>query len=99
MPMSPHDSGKVRTPVDLRVPVVFSLRPEESVAMSVRITVLLEEDVDARFTAFCQDRGFKKSTLAARLIREHLTQEAGPTEPDRRQKSRAISEKRRGTAR
>jgi hypothetical protein len=43
--------------------------------MSVRITVLLEEDVDAQFTAFCQDKGFKKSTLVARLIREHLAQE------------------------
>lgn len=43
--------------------------------MSVRITVLLDEDVDAQFTAFCQAKGFKKSTLAARLIREHLAQE------------------------
>lgn len=44
--------------------------------MSVRITVLLEEGVDAQFTSFCQEKGFKKSTLAARLIREHLAQEA-----------------------
>lgn len=43
--------------------------------MSVRITVLLEEEVDAQFTAFCQSKGFKKSTLAARLIREHLAKE------------------------
>ena len=43
--------------------------------MSVRLTVLLEEDVDAEFSAFCQARGFKKSTLAARLIREHLARE------------------------
>lgn len=44
--------------------------------MSVRLTVLLDDDVEARFTAFCQERGFKKSTLAARLIREHLDREA-----------------------
>jgi hypothetical protein len=42
------------------------------------MTVLLEEDVEARFTAFCRDRGFKKSTLAARLIRDHLAREAEP---------------------
>lgn len=45
--------------------------------MVVRITVLLDEDVDARFTDFCQQQGFKKSTLAARLIREHLKRESG----------------------
>lgn len=44
--------------------------------MSVRITVLLEEEIDAQFTAFCRSKGFKKSTLAARLIREHLALEA-----------------------
>lgn len=48
--------------------------------MSVRITVLLEEEVDAQFTAFCQTRGFKKSTLAARLIREHLAREVPTSE-------------------
>lgn len=46
--------------------------------MSVRITVLLEDEVEAEFTAFCHARGFKKSTLAARLIREHLAQETLP---------------------
>jgi metal-responsive CopG/Arc/MetJ family transcriptional regulator len=28
-----------------------------------------------RFDAYCQERGFKKSTLIARLIREYLAQE------------------------
>jgi len=55
-----------------------SLKLEEAAVMSIRITVLLEEDVDAEFTAFCQSRGFKKSTLVARLIREHLVQEGSP---------------------
>lgn len=43
--------------------------------MSARLTVLLDDDVEARFTAYCAERGFKKSTLAARLIREHLDRE------------------------
>lgn len=63
--------------------------------MSVRITVLLEEDVDARYTAFCEARGFKKSTLAARLIREHLSREIGPIDLDRRRKSRPVSKEKR----
>lgn len=65
--------------------------------MSVRITVLLEEDVDARFTAFCQDKGFKKSTLAARLIREHLALEADPLQIQNNQKHARASS--RGMAR
>ena len=37
-----------------------------------KITVLLDCEEYERFTAYCQDLGFKKSTLIARLIREHL---------------------------
>ena len=40
-----------------------------------RITVLLTEDEAEQFDAFCNEQGFKKSTLIARLIREHLAQE------------------------
>lgn len=66
--------------------------------MSVRITVLLEEDVDAQFTAFCQAKGFKKSTLAARLIREHLAQEnASFASGALGRKPRGISAKKRGS--
>ena len=36
------------------------------------ITVLLDESEFRHFEAFCLDRGHKKSTLIARLIREHL---------------------------
>lgn len=65
--------------------------------MSVRITVLLEEDVDAQFTAFCQDKGFKKSTLAARLIREHLAQEfASINVLNNGMPSKAVNRKSRG---
>ena len=37
-----------------------------------KITVLLDPDEYVRFEAFCSERGHKKSTLVARLIRDHL---------------------------
>lgn len=37
-----------------------------------KITVLLNRDEFERFDAYCEQEGFKKSTLVARLIREHL---------------------------
>lgn len=40
-----------------------------------RVTVLMEPALAARFERFCRERGFKKSTLAARLVREHLDSE------------------------
>ena len=40
-----------------------------------KITVLLDESEFRRFEAFCLERGHKKSTLIARLIREHLNSE------------------------
>ena len=40
-----------------------------------RINVLLSHSEEARFAAYCSERGFKKSTLIARLVREHLDQE------------------------
>lgn len=40
--------------------------------MTARLTVLLDDDVEARFAAFCNERGHKKSTLVARLIQNHL---------------------------
>lgn len=66
--------------------------------MSVRITVLLDEDVDAQFTAFCQNKGFKKSTLIARLIREHLAHENALAKTGFLGKEQdAISTKKRGS--
>ena len=38
----------------------------------VRIQVLMSRDEAERFDAYCHERAFKKSTLIARLIREHL---------------------------
>ncbi len=40
-----------------------------------KVSVLLSPAEYARFTAFCKQKGYKKSTLAARLIREHLDRE------------------------
>lgn len=41
-----------------------------------KVTVLLDEREFLRFESYCDEKGFKKSTLAARLIREHLNREA-----------------------
>jgi len=40
-----------------------------------RVQVLMSREEAERFEGYCQERGFKKSTLIARLIREHLDQE------------------------
>ena len=40
-----------------------------------QITVLLDQEEHSRFKAYCDERGFKKSTLVARLIRDHLDNE------------------------
>ena len=37
-----------------------------------KITVLLPQAEFDRFEAYCEEHGFKKSTLIARLIRDHL---------------------------
>jgi hypothetical protein len=42
---------------------------------STKISVLLEPAEANRFDAYCRSRGFKKSTLIARLIRDHLDSE------------------------
>lgn len=41
----------------------------------VRVQVLMAPPEAERFERFCHDRGHKKSTLIARLIREHLDRE------------------------
>lgn len=38
----------------------------------VKISVLLSEDEAEKFDEYCRREGYKKSTLIARLIREHL---------------------------
>lgn len=44
-------------------------------SQTVRVQVLMPPDEAGRFEAFCQERGHKKSTLIARLVREHLERE------------------------
>jgi len=45
-----------------------------------KITVLLPDDEFARFDAYCEERGFKKSTLICRLIRDYLEMEKYPSQ-------------------
>ncbi len=40
-----------------------------------RIQVLMSEDEAERFDAYCREMGFKKSTLIARLVRNHMDEE------------------------
>lgn len=40
-----------------------------------KVTVLLDPGEYERFEAYCAQRGFKKSTLIARLIRDYLDSE------------------------
>ena len=37
-----------------------------------KITVLLSDEEFDRFDSYCRERGYKKSTLIARLIRQYL---------------------------
>lgn len=45
-----------------------------------KITVLLEPSEFQQFDRFCRERGFKKSTLLVRLIREFLDRELADEE-------------------
>jgi len=47
----------------------------DAAAKRQKISVLLAPEEAERFEAYCTERGFKKSTLIARLIREHLDRE------------------------
>jgi hypothetical protein len=44
-------------------------------ASPAKISVLLTPEEAIRFEAYCEQRGHKKSTLIARLVREHLDRE------------------------
>ena len=48
----------------------------------MRVTVILSDD-DARvFEAYCEQNGFKKSTLINRLIKEHIENSGFVLQPD-----------------
>jgi hypothetical protein len=44
-------------------------------ADQVRVQVLMPREEADRFTDYCREKGFKKSTLIARLVREHIERE------------------------
>lgn len=48
----------------------------------VRIQVLMPKAEAERFDAFCREKGYKKSPLIARLVREYLDSEGFTTQPD-----------------
>lgn len=48
---------------------------------TVRVQVLLPMAEAQRLEDYCREHGYKKSTLIARLIREHLDREGYPTQP------------------
>ena len=41
----------------------------------LKVTVLLSDEEFDRLDNYCRDRGFKKSTLIARLVRQYLDME------------------------
>ena len=46
---------------------------------ATKVSVLLSDEEYARLDQFCRDKGYKKSTLVARLIRQYLDMEGyGP---------------------
>jgi hypothetical protein len=47
-----------------------------------RITVLLSRKEAVRLNQYCESQGFKKSTLIARLIKEHLDTAAIPSQQE-----------------
>ncbi len=52
------------------------------------VSVLLTPDEFERLEAYCSERGYKKSTLIARLIRAHLDGENFRVASDRRKTRR-----------
>lgn len=47
-----------------------------------RVQVILPENEANRFDAYCREMGFKKSTLIALLVREHLEKEGFRYQPE-----------------
>jgi len=48
----------------------------------VRIQVLMPKAEAERFEAYCREKGYKKSPLIARLVREYLDREGFKPQPD-----------------
>ena len=48
----------------------------------VRVQVLMPKPQAVRFDTYCRDKGYKKSTLIARLVREYLDRETFAPQSD-----------------
>ena len=48
----------------------------------VRVQVLMPKPEADRFSTYCWEKGYKKSPLIARLVREHLDRETFNAQPD-----------------
>ena len=57
----------------------------------MKITVLLSDNEFDRFDTYCRERGYKKSTLIARLIRQYLDLEGYGGQPRLNSFSRGAS--------
>lgn len=74
----PENWGEVRRPVAfcaLRVNDVSMMPDPQDETKPHKLSVLLDAAESERFHNYCREKGFKKSTLIARLIREHLDHE------------------------
>ena len=54
---------------------------DRAMSQTARVHVLLQDSQAERFEAYCRTTGHKKSTLIARLIREHLDRECFGVQP------------------
>ena len=65
-----------------------------------KLTVLMSASEVERFDAYCREKGYKKSPLVVRLIREHLTREGFALQRDlsleEKRDDRSASGRRRG---
>lgn len=48
----------------------------------VRVQVLMSQAEADRFNTYCRKKGYKKSPLIARLVREHLDRESSDPQQD-----------------
>ena len=48
----------------------------------VRVQVLMSKAEADRFDSYCREKGYKKSPLIARLVRDHLDRESFDPQPD-----------------
>ena len=67
-----RSGGKVRNSIEKCVLLRYYAHTNTVDRKNSKITVILPAEEFDRFDSYCQEQGFKKSTLIARLIRDHL---------------------------